>query len=64
MVPTDQCFRTFRFKGTSTFEIFVKSEKSMIIDSHFKAFIINHGPQGILVSLLIIDDLANVQLIL
>jgi len=58
-IPSNQGFSTIRFKCFSIFKIFVKGEKSVVIDSHFKSFIINHSPKSILFSLFIINDLSN-----
>jgi hypothetical protein len=60
MIPSNQSFSTVRFELTSLFKIVVKSEESMIVNSHFKSLIINHGPKSILGSFLIINNLTSI----
>jgi len=58
MIPTNKSFGTIWFIFPIFSEIVIEIKKSMFIDSHFKTLIINHGPEGILISLLIINNLA------
>jgi len=58
VVPADQCFGAVGFKLSSRLEVVIEGEESVIIDSHFEPFVIYHGPEGGLLSVLIIDDLA------
>jgi len=42
------------------FEIVIKSEESMVVNSHFKSFVINHGPKSVLGGFFIVNNLTGI----